>query len=271
MPVCTLHLLAFNQPTNPQSYIQELQKSTKTWIKPPLATENWDLLLLLQPNKNTTDPIPTHLRTAIKSEYKIPTGIPSKLLANYTTRNKALQEKSASTALTGSLEKHLSNSSKPSSQNLEISPSLVSFMNELSETHPGPVTMLNLLHFQQPTGKQSYYQYGQAFVPVAGKRGGDAKLVGNVVVTPQLQPQQRDSKNSSPESSCRGDGAAEGWWDEISLVHYPSIRHFCDMLAGDDYQAINEKYRLSALRDTFLLCTTELNLEGVSVGADSKL
>jgi hypothetical protein len=270
MPVCTLHLLTFNQPTNPQSYIQELQKSTKVILasrprhivihptdldKTPLATENWDLLLLLQPNKNTTDPIPTHLRTAIKSEYKIPTGIPSKLLANYTTRNKALQEKSASTALTGSLEKHLSNSSKPSSQNLEISPSLVSFMNELSETHPGPVTMLNLLHFQQPAGKQSYYQYGQAFVPVAGKRGGDAKLVGNVVVTPQLQPQQRDSKNSSSESSCRGDGAAEGWWDEISLVHYPSIRHFCDMLAGDDYQAINEKYRLSvSLNPLLSLC-----------------
>ncbi|KAJ5984059.1 hypothetical protein N7481_006158 [Penicillium waksmanii] len=269
MPICTLHLLALKESTDAQSYVQELQKSTKVILasRPrhivihptnldttPLATEPWDLLLLLQPKANTTEnPIPTSLRTAIKSEYKIPTGIPSKLLTSYTTRNKVLQEKSSSIPLTGSLEKLLASGSKSSSQNLEISSSLISFMDELSQTHPGPVTMLNLLHFQQPGGKKSYYQYGQAFVPVAGKRGGDAKLVGNVV-TPQ-----HGSKD--PSSSSRA-AVAEEWWNEISLVHYPSIRHFCDMLAGDDYQAINEKYRLSALRDTFLLCTTELNLDG---------
>ncbi|KAJ5387718.1 hypothetical protein N7509_010259 [Penicillium cosmopolitanum] len=203
------------------------------------TTEPWDLLLLLQPKPNTTeDPIPTSLRTAIKAEYKIPTGIPSKLITSYATRNKVLQDKASSIPLTGSLERHLASGSKSTSQNLEISPSLVSFMEELSKTHPGPVTMLNLLHFQQPGGKQSYYQYGQAFVPVAGKRGGDAKLVGNVV-TPQLQHSSKD-----PSSSSRA-AVAEEWWNEISLVHYPSIRHFCDMLAGDDYQAINEKYRLS--------------------------
>lgn len=310
MPICTLHLLTLKEPKDAQSYVQELQKSTKvilasiprhivihptTLDKIPLATERWDLLLLLQPKSNTTEnPIPASLRTAIKSEYKIPTGIPSKLLTSYATRNKVLQDKSSSIPLTGSLEKLLASGSKSSSQNLEISPSLISFMDELSQTHPGPVTMLNLLHFQQPGGKQSYYQYGQAFIPVAGKRGGDAKLVGNVV-TPQL-----GSKDSS--SSSRGAAAEEEGWNEISLVHYPSIRHFCDMLAGDDYQAINEKYRLSvslapynpafsslyfallwpfanrvqgivltvqALRDTFLLCTTELNFGGV--GADSKL
>jgi uncharacterized protein (DUF1330 family) len=48
----------------------------------------------------------------------------------------------------------------------------------------------------------------------------------------------------SPDS--RGDaGRPEGdWWNEISIVHYPSIRHFCDMLAGEDYQEINAKHRL---------------------------
>lgn len=30
---------------------------------------------------------------------------------------------------------------------------------------------------------------------------------------------------------------------EIALVHYPSIQHFNDMLAGEDYQAINAKHR----------------------------
>ena len=75
---------------------------------------------------------------------------------------------------------------------------------------------------------------GKAFVPVAGKRGGSAKLVGNVV------------KPGSDNADSRGAaGRAESdWWNEISIVHYPSIRHFCDMLAGEDYQAINEKHRL---------------------------
>lgn len=95
--------------------------------------------------------------------------------------------------------------------------------------------MLNLLHFHHPDGKKNYYQYGQAFIPVAGKRGGSAKLVGNVVPP---APEKRDSRGSRNRSQ-------QDWWNEISIVHYPSIRHFCDMLAGEDYQAINERYRLS--------------------------
>lgn len=75
----------------------------------------------------------------------------------------------------------------------------------------------------------------QAFVPVASKRGGNAKLVGNVV------------KPAADNADSRGDISRPetDWWNEISIVHYPSIQHFCDMLAGDDYQAINEQYRLA--------------------------
>lgn len=57
-----------------------------------------------------------------------------------------------------------------------------------------------------------------------------------------------------------------------------SIKAFCDMLAGEDYQEINAKYRLNvsspftvavrsaltgmqALKDTLLLCTTEIGLD----------
>lgn len=192
-------------------------------------------MVLLQSPPETQDPIPNHLRDAISSEYKLITGIPSKLLSTYPTRSKTLQNESKSIPLTGSLDKILANGSRSDSQNLEVSPALLSFMDELSKTHQGPVTMLNLLHFHHPGGKQSYYQYGQAFIPVAGKRGGNAKLVGNVVAP---QPQHGDSRGPSRQLE-------QEWWNEISIVHYPSIRHFCDMLAGDDYQAINEKYRLS--------------------------
>lgn len=38
--------------------------------------------------------------------------------------------------------------------------------------------------------------------------------------------------------------AGANTWQEIAIVHYASIKHFCDMLAGADYQAINDEYRL---------------------------
>ncbi|KAJ5543267.1 hypothetical protein N7535_005695 [Penicillium sp. DV-2018c] len=267
MPVATLHLLALAKSTDAQSFVQQLKQLPSTRvvvasrprhivIRPdiidnnPLATEPWDLLVLLQSESNDQDPIPSTLRTLITKEYKITTGIPSRLVTNYPATNAKLIKDAPSAPLTGSLEKLLREGTKESSQNLEVSPDLLEFMKQLSKSHQGPVTMLNLLHFHHPNGKESYYQYGQAFIPVAGKRGGNAKLVGNVV-PPTL-----------PEGDSRGQSAPQEWWNEISIVHYPSIRHFCDMLAGQDYQAINEKYRLSALRDTFLLCTTEFDVEG---------
>ena len=54
--------------------------------------------------------------------------------------------------------------------------------------------------------------------------------------------------------------AAEGW-DEVALAHYPSILHFADMLASGGYQEVSRRFRIPALRDTFILCTTEVGLE----------
>lgn len=90
----------------------------------------------------------------------------------------------------------------------------------------------------------------QAFIPVAGKRGGNAKIVGNVVKPPSNSASLNDSRGSI-------DRPEQDWWNEISIVHYPSIRHFCDMLAGDDYQAINEKYRLkvSSSAGRWVICS----------------
>ncbi|KAJ6072977.1 hypothetical protein N7467_011062 [Penicillium canescens] len=278
MPALTLHLLALTPPTTPESFIAQLSKSPETKIivasRPrqtvihptildtnPLTTEKWDLLLLLlQPTNPRTankNPIPASLHATIKSEYKITAGIPSKRLSTYSSKDKTLKSK-PQPPLTGSLSKALASDSKSTSQNLELSPTLIQFMNELCKTHTGPVTMLNLLHFNHPVGKKSYFNYGQAFIPVAGKRGGDAKIVGNVV-----RPAEGAGDSRGPNAR-----PGEEWWNEISIVHYPSIRHFCDMLAGDDYQRINEEHRLSALRDTFLLCTTEFDVESL---ASSKL
>ncbi|CAG8229658.1 unnamed protein product [Penicillium nalgiovense] len=253
MPVATLHLLTLTKSTDAQSFLQKLRQSPSTRVivasRPrhvvihpnildnhPLASNPWDLIVLLQVTQpNEQGPIPSALRRLITNEYIITTGIPSKLLSDYQARDSRLKNDASSIPLTGSLDKVVREGSKEASQNLEVSPELLRFMNELSKTHKGPVTMLNLLHFHHPDGKKNYHQYGQAFIPVAGKRGGSAKLVGNVVPPASEKSDSRGSRNRSQQD----------WWNEISIVHYPSIRHFCDMLAGEDYQAINERYRLS--------------------------
>jgi len=45
------------------------------------------------------------------------------------------------------------------------------------------------------------------------------------------------------------------------FVHYPSLRHFIDMAADEEYQKVNKKHRLGALRDTLIFCTTEIDLK----------
>jgi hypothetical protein len=108
--------------------------------------------------------------------------------------------------------------------------------------------MLNLLAFH-PGKKETYLKYGAEFSKSIGsKRGGDAKLVGTVI-------HERAGGNDDREEKGN-----EGW-DEIALAHYPSIHHFADMLASEDYQAVNQKFRVPSLRDTCILCTTELGLE----------
>ena len=107
--------------------------------------------------------------------------------------------------------------------------------------------MLNLLAFNEGK-KPSYLKYGAAFASSIGiKRGGVAKLVGNVT-----------SQTPSHESGGR--------WDEFALASYPSILHFADMLASEDYQAVNLEHRVPSLRDTLILCTSEIEIEGLGNG-----
>lgn len=50
----------------------------------------------------------------------------------------------------------------------------------------------------------------------------------------------------------------------MALAHYPSLEHFAEMLASEDYQAANHEWRLPSLRDTCILCTSELDLQGTN-------
>jgi hypothetical protein len=123
-------------------------------------------------------------------------------------------------------------------------------MYSRGENGNGAVSMLNLLAFKEGM-KDSYLKYGAEFSrSIGSKRGGEAKIVGSVV-----------SKEGDEGKGDREMDAGKDGWDEVALAHYPSIKHFEDMLASEDYQAVNQKYRVPALRDTCILCTCELGLE----------
>jgi hypothetical protein len=188
MPAATLHLLALHAGTDPLTFVKKLQNFENLEViiasrprhivihptnldKTPLATQKWDLLVLLKPQQqnppgntsfNTISPIPSQLRKVIQAEYIILVGIPSKILSTFPTRDAELKGNAASIPLTGSLDRARSRSKEPS-QNLEVSPQLLKFMDDLTgnQNYEGPVTMLNLLQFHFPSGKQNYYQYGQ--------------------------------------------------------------------------------------------------------------
>lgn len=180
MPLLTLHLLSLQPDTNPKQFADSIRTSRdvdadvvvasrarQPVVRPKsldaqhLLDTRWDLLILLQSRSgSSTDPNPS-LRSVfpstIRDEYSIFVGVPSKLLSSYPAQDAKLKREAARAPLTGALDK---TRGKSSSQNLELSPDLLAFMDELVKEHDGPVTMLNLLQFNSG-GKPEYYKYGQ--------------------------------------------------------------------------------------------------------------
>jgi uncharacterized protein (DUF1330 family) len=104
--------------------------------------------------------------------------------------------------------------------------------------------MLNLLAFRKSKEDVArYHEYGQQFNKVAAPFGGEPKILGSVV----KPPAQATAAGSYPDSRGRPD-RTEPWWDEISIVHYPSLRQFNDMASSSAYQGINRELRLPSLR-----------------------
>lgn len=264
MPLCTIHLLSLHQTTpNPIPTFLSTLKSSKIsplvvskvirWIILPthLSTEHllahnisWHIYLILPP----TDPLPPALEKLVEHHWQITAGVPSRLTADFATKNRTLLHPDASSVpnlgVVGTVE------TTTSSQNLELSEGLENWIHGLSEKErTGAVSMFNLLSFH-PNKRSSYLKYGAAFASSIGSRhGGNAKIVGNVVASP-------DSKATSTVVDASGDG-----WDEIALAHYPSILHFRSMLLSTDYQEVNHRHRVGSLRDTCILMTSEVAIE----------
>ncbi|KAM3414361.1 hypothetical protein BST61_g11006 [Cercospora zeina] len=257
MPLTTLHLIALAPDATISHFLRALKSHSLKplvvskvvrWIIQPeklsthLLKTNWDLLIILPASQQIPD---TYLGDDwINHHWTITAGVPSSLLQDFPQKNHRLlhPHQSDVPGMTGSL-------SKPklatSSQGLELNDEILSWSQSFALGQNGAVSMMNLLSFQPgKEAHESYLRYGKAFGEGIGKRrGGTAKIVGKVV----------------PDQKTRGEDRYG--WDEIALAHYPSIRHFTDMLASEDYQKVNHESRLPALRDTCILCTTELDTE----------
>ncbi|KAF2139586.1 uncharacterized protein K452DRAFT_289585 [Aplosporella prunicola CBS 121167] len=271
MPVCALHLLSLHVPL--AGFLSALSSAqleplvvsrVVRWIITPKALSvdpllnsdiRWDLLLIIP----SADPLPVELQSLVCKQWSIKIGVPSRLVNGFTERNRTLlkPDRNGIPPLTGALD-------KPriaiSSQDLELTDELRNWVKEfgsVSAPGSGAVSMLNLLAFA-PGKKQEYLKYGAEFAKSIGaRRGGNAKVVGTVV----------EDGNEKGAGLRQGDNV----WDEVALAHYPSIWHFADMIASEDYQEANRRYRVGSLKDTLILCTSELDLPQKGTGHWARL
>lgn len=207
---------------------------------------HWDILLGLDESQS----IPAALLSGIRARWTVSCGASSRVLADYGKSNAALLNPAPGTvAPVGSLPVV---SGTSNSQNLEFSPELSEWISTLPPPlRNHPVSMLNLLAFNEGK-KDQYIKYGSEFSSRVGARhGGKVKIAARVV----------DGEGQQAE--------ADGW-DEIAFVHYPTIRHFAAMSSSEEYQEVNRKYRLGALKDTFILCVVEIDDQGELLGGRAR-
>jgi uncharacterized protein (DUF1330 family) len=99
---------------------------------------------------------------------------------------------------------------------------MTAFAGRASE---GPVYMLNLLEFLPDGGAERYAEYGAAVAPLFERAGGKPIFAGRPA-EPLI---------------------AQGNWDMVLVVSYPTRQAFLDMVSSPEYQEI-EHLRSEALQ-----------------------
>lgn len=257
MVLCNFYVISLKASTSIQAFLSLLRKHGVNpitqarilrWMILPtqlsaaeLLSRNihWDVLIALKPSAS----LPDEAKQGIEAIWTVACGVSSRVLSEYGSLTTELMNPAQGAVPPVRLPIP---SSTADSQNLELSPELSSWISGLPPSLADhPVTMLNLLAFN-PGKKEQYITYGSEFSSRVGKQyGGRVKIAARVVVGE--------------------DGKGEGW-DEIAYVHYPTVKHFAAMSASKEYQEVNQKYRLGALKDTFILCTMEVDERGDLLG-----
>jgi hypothetical protein len=263
MPVCELFLISLKANVSisqllaalkAHSIVPLVQSRVVRWIILPTTTStvpllaknhHWDLLLILQPGQSD---LPVSAESLIEASWTCSCGIPSRLTNSFKEKNQELLHPAPGTISSARVPTPNSDSTQPLGLTTELA-SWISSLPPSERSHP--ISMLNLLSFHpSESAREAYKRYGSEFASKIGSRhGGDAKLVGHVV--------GRDGKSNG--------------WDEVALAHYPSLEHFAAMIGSADYQAVNQAERLGALKDTFILCTMEIDSDGHLIGTRQKI
>ena len=109
----------------------------------------------------------------------------------------------------------------------------------------GPVTMLNLVKLREHaldgsgSGWDAYLRYSAATMPMIKARGGTVLWSGRA------------------EAVALG-AAAQGDWDFVVLVRYPSRAAFLDMMTSAEYETLANPHRLNGAQAHVIIATTEL-------------
>jgi len=143
-------------------------------------------------------------------------------------------------SLTGALSQPRKDKVDPS-VSLNLTDELEGWMHDFSKDHSGAVSMVNFLAYEHG-GQEAYFKgYIQSFRESLGpKSGSQPKVFGTVV---------RDPKH----------GEEEGW-EDVGIVHYPSIWHFAELILTEEYKALDRKYKRGVLKDTGILCVKEVEI-----------
>ncbi len=250
--LCTFQLLSLKD-TLPR-FLSALSSSSASplvtakvarWIVTPtklsisLLTQDppWDILLVF----SGSDGLPKEVKSMVQAEWTVATDVPTQVLSNSaSTTNRLLHPQPRDVpSLTGSLdEPRVADSGLA----LELTEQLEEWMRTFGKQEGrGAVSMLNLLAYNEGK-KEGYMEHVKASgESVGSRRGAVAKIVGHVL-------------------GCSSSHEGVEDWDDIGIVHYPSISHFADLLASRDYREADHKYKVGTLKDTCILCTTELDL-----------
>lgn len=282
MTIVSIHLISLVKPETLPSLLKYIQSSKIKplvqakpirWVIRPekvqvseLHNPRWDLFLIFEDTEPSKAFITSLLDTSpygAKGDFKVishwttNSTVPSRLVKDFLTKtNPSLLHPTQIPSLTGALDDPLI---KESSQDLSLTDPFRQWIGTKTDPAQLPVTgavsMFNLLAFK-PSMKTSYLRYAKAFAEtIGGKRGGTAKLFGNIM----KDEQERVSEDT------------QGVWHEFALAHYPSLLHFADMIGSKDYQEVNQKHRVDALADTCILCTSELEIEKLMKEDKAKL
>lgn len=237
-------LVSLRRSVSPNEFIEGLQeakvhplilaRAVEWMVLPTFATHllahDWDFLLVLEDQFE----LPERLSSLLEASYTVHIRLPSPLAI----KEPLNLEKAPPTPFLSRPLRSLN------SQYHQTTPSLLAFA--ASELCPkGPVSMLNFVSYQGMQGAESYQKYvsGVGAGPMA-RTGGRVKLNG--VVNSQVE---------------------RGEWDKCLIAEYPSLKHFNEMGCNPDYQELNFKYRVPALRDLAILMTTEVDLSWTIPGS----